>query len=132
MNASPWVITIYGESTFPGPGSCETVFWPVPAWRWYEGGSEGRQLAGAAVDDDLRQMSAWCAARAGRRLHHADWVITADRAQLRHIAGAGCAAGWPTVEDALSWLARNRGEVAAGVLHWLADPPEPGPPAPGN
>lgn len=122
---SPWVVTFYGETTFPGPRGCETVFWPVPFHRWYTSGGGRRVLDEALVEDDLRGLAAVCADRAGRQLHHADWVITADVTQIREIgAPAGCDQGWPGLPSILPWLSRHPGrEVAAGVLHWLAELP---------
>lgn len=131
-----WTITLYGEGVIEGtagprgPSGGETVFWPVPVRRWYapevgEAGLRLRLIEGTVIHD-LEGLADASAARAGRRLHSATWVITADRAQIRATAAAeGCTTGWPGLPDILPWLARHPGsEVACGVLRWLAEPPE--------
>jgi hypothetical protein len=125
---SAWTITLYGEGVIEGtagprgPSGGETAFWPVPARRWYA--AEGGALIEGTVIADLEGLADACAARAGRTLYSAGWVITADRAQIRAIgATEGCAEGWPGLAAILPWLARHPGaEVACGVLRWLAEP----------
>lgn len=128
MSPSPWVVTIYGETTFPGPGGGEAVFWPVPP-HWAEPGPDGARVLTQAAGDELAGLARFCAGRAGRALYSAEWVITADRGQLRRIGRPGIAEGWPGLPSALAWLARNPGgRVAAGVLRWLAEPARDLPP----
>lgn len=114
------MVAFYGETTFPGPGGGEVVFWPVPPY-WAEPGPGGVRVLTFAAGDELRGLGGCRARRAGCELHSALWVITADREQLRQIGRPGLARGWPDLAAALAWLDRNpRGRVAAGVLLWLA------------
>jgi hypothetical protein len=121
---SGWVLTIVGPDTMPGVGGFDSMLLPVPA-RWYgemRDGS-GRVLLGPIVGKELRELSETGAGGVGEQLHHADWVITSDPAQVEQIGMthdcAYCRAG---TDKALAWLADHPGgEIAAGLLYWRAD-----------
>jgi hypothetical protein len=126
--ADPWVFRVIGTDTRLGAAGSEAMLLPVPA-RWY-GIVDGRPaLIAAVVSRELRELSDAGAASVGEQLHHADWVITADPAQIRQVGQdtdhPGCEQCRAGTVKALAWLAAHPGgEVAAGVLHWLRqDPP---------
>jgi hypothetical protein len=73
---------------------------------------------------DLRAASRQLAASIGEKLHHADWTITGDPAQVTTLGlmhdCATCRAG---VDQALAFLRDNPGaEVAVGQLWWAGRP----------
>jgi hypothetical protein len=90
---------------------------------WYATVGDGTramvvQLAGRM----LRQLSEQQAADLGETLHHADWTITSDPAEVRTLGlmhdCPACRAG---VDQALAYLRENpAGEVAVGQLWWAA------------
>lgn len=119
---SPWVIRIVGSMSGHTAGST-TLLVQVPG-RWYAGVAGGaRPVLAQVAAAELRDLSVSAAAGAGHRLHHADWVITADPAQVEAIGLAhDCAECRAGTGRALAVLAADpAAEVAAGVLYW-ADP----------
>lgn len=128
MTASPWVMTIVGAATKYGASGPEAMMLPVPA-RWYATAGGDRVLLAQVAGREMRELSERGAAGVGERLHHADWVITGDRAQVEQIGMThdcpDCAAGtW----RALAWIdAHPGGQIAAGLLWWAARPPAAAP-----
>jgi hypothetical protein len=115
------VIRIIGTDTRLGADGGDSMLLKVPG-RWYADLGQGRTLVAAVVHRALRGASERGAAAVGRRLHHADWVITGDPAQVEQIGMTHdcgeCRAG---TDRALAWLAGHPGgEIAAGMLHWTA------------
>ena len=127
---SPWVITINADVTFPGTGGASAMYYSVPV-DWYGtvevDGTAGRCLRADVAGKALRELACQGAARVGRRLHHADWVITADAIQVVSLSQPGrcpcerCAAD---LADIVKWMAGHPDrEMAVGVLWWLAEAP---------
>ena len=86
---------------------------------WYHDGALLVRRAGAM----LSRASEMCAANLGRQLHHADWTITADPAEVerRGIHEPGCAECRAGTDRALLYLAEDPGhEVAVGQMWWVA------------
>jgi hypothetical protein len=95
--------------------------------RWYLTVAGERALVARIAGRDLRAASEQSAAAVGETLHHADWTITSDPAQvitlgLMHDC-ATCRAG---VGQATAYLRANPGgEVAVGQLWWAGREPPP-------
>jgi hypothetical protein len=91
---------------------------------WYTDVGGGRALRANLVGRLLRQASEGCAEGLGEVLHHAEWTITADPAEVRRLGLAHdcdtCRAG---VDRAVAWLAGGEGrEVAVGQMWWTVNP----------
>lgn len=129
MTASPWVVTVTAPVTFPGPEvpPC-AMYYSVPE-HWYGTvpGAAGEFLRADVAGRELRDLAYEGAARAGRVLHHADWVITADPAQVEALSAPGrddCADCAADLADILGWMGEHPGrEMAVALLWWLAELP---------
>jgi hypothetical protein len=101
------------------PTGFDSAIAHVPG-RWYVTVNGERAFLARRAIRDLRVLSDALAAGLGERLHHAEWTITGDPAQvttlgLMHDCGP-CRAG---VDQALAYLRDNPdGELAAGQLWW--------------
>jgi hypothetical protein len=103
-----------------GPAGYDSVIMSVPA-RWHAlAGGEPAFLAHVA-GIELRAWSEVTAAAMGEKLHHAEWTITSDPAQVTTLGmmHADCATCRGGVDQALAFLRENPGEeVAVGQLWW--------------
>ena len=119
----PWVFTVVGEDTRLGSDGFDSMMLAVPG-HWYATVDGQRAMVGPVVGKELRELSVFGAAQVDRKLHHADWVITADPAKVEEIGMVhGCHVCRAQTDLALEWLRQNPGgEVAAGMLHFLAEP----------
>ena len=105
------------------PGGFDSAIIKVPE-RWYLTVGGERALVAQLAGRDLRAVSEKCAAGIGEILHHAEWTITDDPAQVRTLGlmhdCASCRAG---VDQAVAMLRDHPGsEVAVGQLWWAARP----------
>jgi hypothetical protein len=101
------------------PAGFDSAITTVPG-RWYVTVNGERAFLARTAIRDLRVTSDALAAGLGERLHHADWTITGDPAQVTTLGlmhdCAPCRAG---VDQALAFLRDNpAGEVAVGQLWW--------------
>jgi hypothetical protein len=102
------------------PAGFDAAIIKVPADRWYAMVEGKRALVVRLIGGDLRKISAAFAAGMGERLHHAEWTITSDPAEVTTLGlmhdCAACRAG---VDQALAFLRDDPGgEVAVGQLWW--------------
>jgi hypothetical protein len=104
------------------PAGYDSSIITVPA-DWYATADGTKALLVKAVGAFLRELSERQAADLGETLHHADWVITSDPAEVRTRGLAhGCPSCHAGVDEALVYLRASPGnEVAVGLLFW-ADP----------
>ena len=101
------------------PAGFDSAIIVVPD-RWYATVAGERVFLAQLASRDLREVSERCAASIGEILHHAEWVITGDPAQVTTLGlmhdCASCRAG---VDQATAYLRDNPGgEVAVGQLWW--------------
>lgn len=101
------------------PAGYDSAIIKVPA-RWYGTVGGERGLLAQLVGRELREGSERIAAGMGENLHHAEWTITSDPAEVRTLGlmhdCVTCRAG---VDQALTFLRENpAGEVAVGQLWW--------------
>lgn len=105
------------------PAGFDSAIVSVPR-KWYITLNGERVFLAQLAGRDLRAVSEGCAASIGEILHHAEWTITGDPAQvttlgLMHDCGS-CRAG---VDQATAFLRDHPGgEVAVGQLWWAAQP----------
>jgi hypothetical protein len=105
------------------PAGFDSAITSVPG-RWYITVNGKRAFLARLAGRDLRVISGRLAANIGETLHHADWTITGDPAEvttlgLMHDCGS-CRAG---VDQALAFLRDNPdGELAVGQLWWAKQP----------
>jgi hypothetical protein len=120
----PWVFTIHGADTRAGWDGFDSMILAVPD-HWYGEVGGQRAMIGPVVGRELRQLSEFAAGELGRKLHHAEWQFTSDPAKVEQLGMIhGCPVCRAQTDLALEWLRQNPGgEVAAGVLYWLAEPP---------
>jgi hypothetical protein len=107
------------------PAGFDSAITSVPE-RWYVNLNGERAFLAQLAGRDLRAASERLAANIGETLHHAEWTITGDPAEVKTLGlmhdCAPCRAG---VDQALTFLRENPGgEVAVGQL-WWARPPRP-------
>ena len=117
--SSPLKIRIMGRVEGEPVAAGTSVIFKVPAG-WYVTVNGKRTLLAQFAGRELRAGSERIAAAAGEKLHHADWVITSDPAEVRTLGlmhdCATCRAG---VDQATAFLRDNPdGEVAVGQLRW--------------
>lgn len=101
------------------PCGYDSAIVKVPA-RWYLAVNGERAFLPQVAGIQLREMSERFAASIGERLHHAQWWITGDPAEVTTLGlmhdCASCRAG---VDQALAVLRGDPGtEVAVGQLWW--------------
>lgn len=101
------------------PAGFDSAIIIVPA-RWYATVDGDRAFIAQLAGRDLRERSERIASDMGEQLHHAEWTITSDPAEVRTLGQmhdcATCRAG---VDQALAYLRDNPdGEVAVGQLWW--------------
>lgn len=87
---------------------------------WYAVVDGRRAFLAQVAGRDLGDASEHLAAGLGERLHHAEWTVTGDPAEVKTLGlmhdCAACRAG---VDQALAFLRENPGsEVAVGQLWW--------------
>lgn len=105
------------------PAGLDSAITSVPD-RWYVTVDGKRMFLAQLAGRDLREVSERLAASISETLHHAEWVITGDPAQVTTLGlvhdCASCRAG---VDQALAFLRENPdGEVAVGQLWWARRP----------
>lgn len=127
MSSGRWVITVPGGFTKYGVDGTDAMIITVPRG-WYAtiGGQAG--LLGQVAAEALRKASEQGAEAQGRRLHHADWIITSDPRLVEEVLPSHhCPECYQGNRAALRHLADAPGnEVALGVLHYAAEPSCPG------
>jgi hypothetical protein len=101
------------------PAGVMEVVCTVPA-AWYLTVNGDRGLNTGKARQELQGQTTRLLRRAGRELHHAHWVITADPAVVRaRPLIHDCAGCRTSVADAITHLAAHPGdEVALGRLWW--------------
>ena len=103
------------------PAGFDSAITSVPG-RWYVTVNGKRAFLAQLAGRDLRGISERLAADIGEKLHHAEWVITGDPAEVRTLGlmhdCASCRAG---VDQGLTFLREHPdGELAVGQLWWAA------------
>ena len=103
------------------PAGFDSAITSVPK-RWYVTVDGKRAFLAQLAGGDLRGISERLAADIGEKLHHAEWVITGDPAEVRTLGlmhnCASCRAG---VDQGLTFLREHPdGELAVGQLWWAA------------
>jgi hypothetical protein len=116
--SSPLKLSVMAD-TEGEPAGYDSSIATVPAG-WYAAVGGERALIAQLAGRELRKVSEMMAANMGERLHHAEWTITSDPAQVKTLGlmhdCPTCRAG---VDQALSFLRDNPGgEVAVGQLWW--------------
>lgn len=101
------------------PAGYDSVIIKAPD-RWYVTVDGRRAFLARVAIRDLRQRSMDDAKSIGEELHHADWTVTSDPAEVRTLGlvhdCASCRAG---IDQALAFLRDNPdGQVAVGQLWW--------------
>ena len=101
------------------PSGFDSAIVTVPA-RWYVTAGGERAFAAQLAGRALRQVSELLAGNIGERLHHAEWTITSDPAEVTALGLVhDCAACRAGVDQALAFLREHpAGEVAVGQLWW--------------
>lgn len=102
------------------PAGYDSSIIKVPAVWYVPAGDGTRALAVQVAGRMLRQLSEQQATDLNEVLHHADWTITSDPAEVRTLGlmhdCLTCRAG---VDQALAYLRDNPdGEIAVGQLWW--------------
>jgi hypothetical protein len=116
--SSPLKLTVMTEAE-GDPAGYDSAITSVPAG-WYVTIGGERAFVAQVAGRWLREASEAFAASIGEKLHHAEWTITSDPAEVRTLGlmhdCASCRAG---VDQALSVLRDNPGaEMAVGQLWW--------------
>ena len=116
--SSPLKLSVTGRAEGE-PTGFDAAIVQVPA-RWYAKVGAVRAFVVQLAGRELRDQSDRFAANIGELLHHAEWTITGDPAEVRTLGlmhdCASCRAG---VDQALTFLRENPGgEVAVGQLWW--------------
>jgi len=101
------------------PCGFDSAITRVPRRLWHVIDGD-RALDAKTAGRELRGVSEKLAAAIGERLHHAEWTITSDPAEVRTLGlmhdCPSCRAG---VDQALAFLRDNPGgELAVGQLWW--------------
>jgi hypothetical protein len=101
------------------PAGFDSAITTVPAG-WYVAVNGRRTLVAQLAGRVLREMSERFAASLGEQLHHAEWTITGDPAEVTTLGLMhDCAACRGGVDQALAFLREHPdGEVAVGQLWW--------------
>lgn len=115
--SGPWKVGITTAAEGE-PSGYDSAIIKVPA-AWYVTLC-GERVLSARAGRELRAGSERIAAGMGEKLHHAEWTITSDPAEVRTLGlmhdCATCRAG---VDQATAFLRENPdGEVAVGQLWW--------------
>jgi hypothetical protein len=118
-----FTITIQGAGCAGETAGYDSTLMSVPG-RWYVRLDGKPTLLAQQAARDMRAASEAGAANLGEVLHHADWVITSDPAEVRRIGMThGCAECCAGTASALAYLRDNPGaEIAAGLLWWARQP----------
>jgi hypothetical protein len=119
QRAAPIKLLITGQ-TAGIPAGFDSAIIGVPAEGWYLTIAGARTFVAQLAARDLRAVSEAAAADVSVILHHADWVITSDPAEVTTLGlmhdCAVCRAG---VDQATAYLRDNPGrEIAVGQLWW--------------
>jgi len=109
------------------PTGFDSAIASVPGRLWHVTAAGERILLLSVARRELRELSEKLAAGSRERLHHADWVITADPDEVAALGlmhdCASCRAG---VDQALARMREKPGtDMAVGQLWWAA-PTVPG------
>jgi hypothetical protein len=117
--ADPLRLRIRTRDEAGDPAGYDSSIIRVPE-AWYADLGQGRALVVQLAGRQLRQISEQQATDLGEILHHADWTITSDPAEVKTLGlmhdCPACRAG---VDQALAYLRENPdGEVAVGQLWW--------------
>jgi hypothetical protein len=102
------------------PSGFDSAITTVPARLWHVTAAGERILLLSVARRELRELSERLAAGGSERLHHADWVITADPDEVAALGMmhdcATCRAG---VDQALARMREEPGtDMAVGQLWW--------------
>ncbi len=110
--------TQFDRHPVTGVDSCLTEV-PPAVYTKRDGGPPVVRVA--ALRRVISQLSFAAAVQIGARLHHADWVITSDPAEVERIGmhgDPGCVSCRAGVDQVLAGLGHRYVEVLAGNLYW--------------